>query len=245
MRFGWVLLLTVCYFIVGSTTSLPNVSADEITVKDNTPHTIGDFACSSLPEDGSSQLALNGESFAAGELWKFFSEGGRSSLNSMTLLVDRSALKSDCSVDVRAVELKIPDPDNPGHFLTSVSLGDNVMLVPGDSLLSNKTKLEFELGYDFMKTFSADSQEMVIVKFETEDSDESAAPALFIQSRTMGFFSQARNPICLAAFVVFWVVVFNLLNRFTKPADETAEPANGNAPESVLVNAQTENAMSA
>jgi len=72
-----------------------------------------------------------------------------------------------------------------------------------------------------MERFSADSDEKIFVSFKT--NDEAIVPKFTFQSESEGFFSGFRNPILLVGFSLFWIVIFYLLCRLTKPAADVLE----------------------
>lgn len=213
---------TVCILLFFVTTTTSN--ADEFLIDGNSVSrvSIGDFECSPCPNCNSSAINLteNGLSneIATGELWKFFNNQGISSVRKLTLCLDVDIIDSKSNITLDSVELKIESPTEVG-FITSVGLGDNSLVVRGYETASFKpeAKLELDLGYDFMEVFSADSNEKIVLKFATAEETSLANPTWVVQSNSAGFFFDKSNWMMLGAFSGFWVVVFTLLNRFTKP----------------------------
>lgn len=217
-----VLLMLVSSFVLG----------DEIAINGNSKLGVGDFQCSYCPNSNLSVLNLTSGQTAGtittGELWRFFNEQGSTSLRSLTLCLDVDNVDEVENIRLSSVKLKIEDPEQPGKYLTSVSFGDNSLLVRGYETTAFKpeAKLEVELGYDFMTKFSGESNEKLFVDFETGDGvTKSANPVLLIQSNASSFFFSSGNAVLLLMFSAFWILVFNLMNRFTKTKDAQPERA--------------------
>lgn len=197
---------------------------------------IGDFQCSSCPNSKHSVFHLTeGKSgtISAGELWTFFNNQGNSSLTKITLCLDVDDVEVGTDISLNSVELRIEDPNQKGKFLTEVGFGDDSLLVSGYETASFKpeAKLEFELGYDFMKVFSSQSKENVFVNFDVNDEDYAAAnPVLLVQSSAGGFLFDTKTGFFLLLFSLFWIGVFNLVSRFTDPDKQVKQsnlmPAN-------------------
>lgn len=197
--------------------------ADEIVI-DRSKQTVGDFSCLPFSNKTNPQFDLE-SGVSAGELWKFFDAQGSTSIHQLTLCLDLESLDDETSFGLEAMKLKIEDPLSAGELLTDVSLGNNIITVPGYETSSFKpeAKLELALDYNFMERFSADSNEKIFVSFKS--NDEAIVPKFTVQSQSAGFFDNFRNPVILVAFSVFWIVFFWLLSRLTKPAVEALESA--------------------
>ncbi len=229
-RFPAIILL-IC--VVG----IPAISqADEVVVdRGETRFSIGGFRSSSCPDhDCPTGLGIidhqNSGELCAGDLWKFFNSRGVQSLDRLNICVDFEKPAADSALSLRSVEFKIEDPQRQGELITKVSLENNTLIVPGDnfSTLRPEATLEILLGYDFMERFSADSKEKIKLDFAANDSD--AQPSFSIgESAPM---LSNTNLFLFAAFVVFWIGVFFLLNRLTKPIQQFAE---GNADSSAPI----------
>ena len=217
MRIAIILLLAAL-------TSMSSLSADEIVI--NRPRqTAGDFSCSPFSNRSNPRFDLEKGEISAGALWKFFDSQGSKSVHRLTLCLDLESIDEEASVGLESIELKIEDPTS-SELLTDVSLGDNVLTVPGYETSSSnpEAKLQLDLDYDFMQRFSADSDEKISVNFQC--NDEAVIPKFAIQSETRGFFYEIRNPAILIGFSIFWLVFFHLLSRLTKPVPETLEAKN-------------------
>ena len=196
--------------------------ADEIVI-DRSKQTAGDFSFSPFSNKTSPQFDLESGVVSAGELWKFFDATGSTSIHQLTLCLDLESLDDETSFGLEAIELKIEDPLSSGELLTDVSLGNNIITVPGYETSSFKpeAKLELALDYNFMERFSADSNEKIFVSFKS--NDEAIVPKFTVQSESEGFFYNLKNPATLIGFSLFWIVLFWLLGRLTKPAVEALE----------------------
>ncbi|MFK7767137.1 MAG: hypothetical protein AB8B55_07935 [Mariniblastus sp.] len=193
---------------------------DEIVIDGVTECKIGDFQCSRFNNQNAQTLALgnHGKTLTAGEVWKFFDEQGFDSLSSLRLNLDVQPISDNEDFSLNSVQLKIQDPAESGHLLTNVSLQGDSLTLHGYETFSFKpeAQLEIELGYDFMTRFSADSQEQIEFVYSTSDETDSTK-AVFGLAGSNGFFSQRGHSIWLVLFVGFWIAVFFVLHRFTKP----------------------------
>jgi hypothetical protein len=109
---------------------------------------------------------------------------------------------------IGSIGFQIRDPNN-GHVLT------NLKLNPANN------QLEVPLEFDYMKRFSPGSQELI--RLDLSDLDVSAQSATVTLNGEGNFFGPF-NLALVVAFLMFWVVVFFMLNRFTRPlAQEQAE----------------------
>jgi len=205
-----------------------STSADEFVIDDRQKSqvSLGDFNCSSCPVQVTSSLAMlakeNSGEVSAGELWKFFHKQGISSMDRLTLCLDVGKMPGQSSFDLHSFQFQIEDPSQHGKYLTHVSLGDNRLIIPshGSSSYKPEAKLEVMLGYDFMERFSADSTEMI--KLDFSSSGQLANVPIFSIEGGGNVFTRL-NTLLLGTFVVFWLTVFYLLHRMTKPPHEKAD----------------------
>lgn len=204
--------------------SFPSASADEIVI-DRNRQTAGDFSCSPFSNKSNPRFELESNEISAGELWKFFDSQGSKSIHQLTFCLDLESMDEEASFGLESVELKIEDPTST-ELLTNVSLGNDMITVPGytTSAFNPEAKLQLALDYDFMQRFSADSDEKISFSFQSNDA--AIVPKFAVQSESRGFFAGLRNPIILIAFSVFWFCFFHLLSRITKPMPEALEGPN-------------------
>lgn len=153
---------------------------------------------------GSIQLDTSSSYITAGELWEYFNNKGITSVDRLTFSFDSSDSLLDGSLG--SLRFQIEDPGT-GAFLTNISV-------------QGKSKLEIPLNYDYMQRFSADSQELIRLELPVDGSKlNGAAVSIDADSRV---FSRL-NLILVGGFVGFWLGMFYLLNRFTKPLEEESE----------------------
>lgn len=140
----------------------------------------------------------------AGELWQFFNEQGLTSVDRLTLKVDyASELTED---NLGSIHFQIEDPGT-GSFLTKIRV-------------DGSNKLEIPLDYDYMKRFSADSTELIRLALPG-DFSQSTAATISIEADSP--LLTRLNVILFGGFIGFWLVLFYILNHFTKPLEEAAE----------------------
>ena len=216
-------ILSASFFFCGF---LSSTCADEVVIADGqcTHLSLGDFSCSSCSDDTLEALGIlsdeNSGVVSAGDLWKFFDQQGVESLDRLVLCLDLKT--QDENFDLQSMELKIEDPFHHGELLTHVSTGSSSLIVPGSETSEYKpeAKLEILLGYDFMKKFTANSTEKIELNFSS-NANKATAPAISIAS-TGQLFTKSNTGLLLA-FVGFWITVFFVLNRVTKPMVEEKE----------------------
>ena len=201
----------------------PNI-ADEVIFdrKAKSKITVGGFDCSQCPKPSSNMFSLfdgNTSELTAGELWTYFDSQGVSSLNQLTLCLDVPTNGDSSAFGINSMELKIEDPSQLGNLLTDVSLGDNSLVFAGYdiTLFKPEAKLEIDLGYDFMKRFSAESKEKISLDVSSDGDGRADAQPVFSIEGAAGFFAKRFNTMALTVFAIFWAIVFIALNRFTKP----------------------------
>ena len=219
-----ILSLSVLLY-VGLWMNLSSLVADEYVIdsETSTPHLVGDFACSNCPAPSKSSLELiqTGREVTAGEIWQFYHGQGIHSLDRLTLCLDVKSGNQSGTAGIRALKLTIQDPSSIEHFLTDVSLGDHSLTIPDYEIVAFKPEayLELELGYDFMKRFTADSQEKVLVDVSTEDGSQLSVMVIGQNN----LFSSNIDPISLGLFALFWVLVFLALYTFTQPVNKRSQ----------------------
>lgn len=161
------------------------------------PPTAGTGFRTSLDTDSSGQIT-------AGELWQFFNEQGLTSVDRLTLSVDQSG---ELTVEnLGSVRFQIEDPGT-GSYLTNIRV-------------NGSNKLEIPLDYDYMKRFSANSQELIRLEIPRDGAHPTAA-AISIEAESP--ILTKLNLILFSGFIGFWLILFYLLNRFTKPLEEASE----------------------
>ena len=209
------------------------VSADEIVVECGDRNvSVGDFDCAGCSSEVTNALRLlmsqkKGQ-LTAGELWQFFDAQGIRSVEQLTLCLDLDP--SDHfrgNVGLSGITLQIEDPNSLGDLITNASIGENSLIVPEYEISSFKpeARLHVALGYDFMKQFTADSQAKIQLGF-TAPGSSVIAPRFAVEGSETSLVPASFNWVALIGFVGFWVLVFFLLNRVTRPKQE-AESAIG------------------
>lgn len=150
-------------------------------------------------------IQLDSSSYiTAGELWEYFNNKGITSVDRLTFSVDSSGNVLDGPLG--QLKFQIEDPGT-GAFLTNISV-------------QGKSKLEIPLDYDYMKRFSANSQELIRLELPVDGSKLNGAA---ISIDTDHHVLSSLNLILVGAFVGFWLGMFYLLNRFTRPVEEESE----------------------
>lgn len=165
--------------------------ADEIVIGNRQDHR-------HLNQLGIADESDNTRLITAGELWQFFHNQGVTSVDRLTLNVECGGLDS---ARVGSIGFQIEDPSN-GRVLT------NLKLNPASN------QLEIPLEFDYMKRFSPGSQELI--RLDLSDLDVSAQGATVTLNSDGSFFGPF-NLVLVLGFLMFWVVVFFVLNRFTRP----------------------------
>lgn len=175
------------------------LSADEIVIG-NRPdqRTLADLG---LDEKGNPD---NSRSITAGELWQFFHDRGVTSVDQLTLNLDCGGLNSAQSGPIR---FQIQDPLS-GNILTNLDIS------------SSGNRLEVPLSFDYMQRFSPGSKELI--RLDLSELEALATNAKVSVESDSQFFGPL-NILLITAFFSFWVVVFFVLNRFTKPIQQ-ADP---------------------
>ena len=201
---------------------------DELILNGNRmgPQTIGDFQISPGRSKKASfvieNLINSSGQVRTGELWDFFNSQGIKSLDRLTLVIDvndQRTSNQDFMMD--SMTLTIADPDAGIGFgkITEVSMnrdGENLLILKRSDFknIGPKARMEFELGYDFMRRFKSDSNETVLFNFHTRSGMIDSAAFEFNQPETAPSSSHLRSIIL---FITFWTVVFFLMYLFLSP----------------------------
>ncbi len=191
--------------------------------------TVGDFDCTGCASGTTNAFSLLAEStegqVTAGELWKFFRRQGITSVDHLTICLDITPTADATNFGLTDVQLMIEDQN--GSVLTSAALGENSLVVPEYEISEFKpeAQLKVALGYDFMKRFSADSNERILLNYSTANS--ASAPAQFSVQGENSLLAKSFNYSLLFGFITFWVMVFVLLTRVTRPGNAQAKPVVG------------------
>jgi hypothetical protein len=214
-------ICVLCLFV--ATVAVPaTVFGDEIVISGN-EHvvTVGDFDFTPVNTETIGSLAglhagHQGE-ITAGELWKHFNDRGLDSVENLTICMDWAPGQASNNLALSSLKLKIEDPEFKGRLITNVSLGDNSLVVPDYEVspLKPEARLGVALGYDFMKRFSSESQAKIKLDFGDTNATGVGSPTFSFDS------SSQRSPtvswIKLAAFVMFWGIIFKCLAVLTAP----------------------------
>lgn len=208
----------------------PSVGADEFIVGGSHPSGsihVGDFACSGCAHEASNAYQLMMDSkqsgqVTAGDLWKFFRGQGISSVDHLTICLDISPSSDLTQFDLTEMQLMIADHN--GSVVTSAGMGEDSLVVPDYEISQYKPEamLTVSLGYDFMKRFSAESTERIQLNYNSENS--SSIPAQFTVHGENSLLGDSFNYSLLFGFITFWVMVFVLLTRVTRPGGSSVQP---------------------
>jgi len=221
-----MLVLAVALFVV---TSWPASStADELILREEqlTAQSMGDFKCSSGPAENVGFIIENlidssGE-VRTGELWDYFNSRGVESLDRLTLVfnVDPDMIsRQDFMMDSLTLTIAGSDTEDGLDNITDVSMGrkgDNLLVLRSGNFkkFAPEARMEFELGYDFMKRFESNSNETLSLNFHTRSGA--------VETAKLGFSGQ-NNPDAgshlqtMILFVTFWTVIFLLMYLFLSP----------------------------
>ena len=227
------LLLAVCHVVAFG---FSPVVADELIMDRNQvgKESCGDFQCSWGSEFADTtdvfylaNLDQSHFEITAGTLWNHFKAQGIESLDRLILFVDvdPTALP-DGTLTMEQLELTIVDPASPDQPITDVSLdrGDvsnRIVLRSADGNRNARAKMEFELGYDFMKRFSADSQQKLVLNLQSTEGSLNVASIGI--GADMPLLAGKSKTLLLVMFVVFWAGVFYLMYRLTGGGTENAK----------------------
>ena len=150
---------------------------------------------------------LNCGQITAGQLWEYFHQQGKTSVDRLKFdLICNSTFETDRS--------------DFGMFRFQVEGADGGMLSSFNLIAANGT-LEVPLDYDYMKRFSRDSQEIIRFHLPSDGPFSLSNTQISVASDAPAMGS--KNLFYLFGFCGFWIIVFVILNRFTKPIDESSE----------------------
>lgn len=194
---------------------------DEIILNESTPTIVsGDFSCSTIPSATTKAFPISPRSgtITTGELWTFFKEQGISRLDTLVLCVDVPPANSQ-GFDLDSIELKIRQAGDPDAILKQFSLdkgGDNSLFLPSyqASDYRPEVQLSFQLGYNFMEKFTAESDEEIVLNAKSSPFS-GGTPKFYLTGKTN--WLSGFNSALLVAFTVFWLLVFIVLFRVTNP----------------------------
>ncbi len=173
---------------------------------------------------------------SAGELWQYFRDRGVTSVESLILYVDVDPMDDASALSLDSMELSIRGDSPGGEVVKLSSLADGSgrrLLIQGAETSSRRpeAKVEIPLGFDFMDRFSGESKERLLVNVGY-GGDLSRRPVLSLSNRRP--LITAPSLVILAAFLIFWAVVFWILKRLTLPRppavpqSSTGKPKSGN-----------------
>jgi hypothetical protein len=218
-RFGLAILL-----IVGISGSI--LRADEVVINQSNslPVRAGDFSLSFPSAGGFSTLPFAGKNqenssninvaVTAGELWKFFKSQGIESVDRLTLQIDLAKTNGCCDMALDSVSLSIQNGESK---ITEAFLGDdNKVVIRHADVLQFKPEAQMEmgLGFDFMKRFSADSKELIVLRTNVVGADPQTTSITIQGSRRYFTFP---NLIAVTGFLAFWVFMFLVLRKVALP----------------------------
>ena len=213
--------------IVISLVSVVGIQADEIQIDENSIEAVaGDFRCKPCYRPNISDadtIDMGSKSLTTGELYRYFASRGITSIDRLSLQVDVDCCpEEDQAFQLKQLDFTITDED--ATVLNSVSMQEDSLLVLGSDVSSFKPEavLEFDLGYNFMERFTADSTESINLNYGVTGAEGAMAPR-FVVSEEVSSFSFSHISI-LVSFVLFWVAVFFGMHLFVKPKDETLTP---------------------
>lgn len=184
--------------------------ADEVVIERNATK-VGDFTCSNCEIETSSRLDLIGGEMTAGDLWQQFNRKGVNSVERLTFYVALEEIDNSDRFGLAPVEFKMDD--------LTASLQGNSLVVQNYEMGSSvpMAKLELSLPFDFMEKYSANSKEPI--RFTSTDGNAAVNPNVAIDFNA----GIQKSHIALFGFAAFWIVVFLLFNRLTKPTENKPE----------------------
>lgn len=224
-----VRILSLSYLLcIGLWMNPHSLCGDEYVIDGETNETqvIGNFTCSNClsPSRSSLELIRIGGEVTAGDIWQFYHGQGIDSLEHLPICLDVKTGSRDRAADISSLRLTIQAPEAKERFLTDASLGENSLTIPDYEIVGFKPEayLELELGYDFMKRFTADSQERVSVDVATKNGSQLSVMVIGHPS----LFTTNLEPISLGLFALFWVLVFLGLHTLTQPGNKRSHSIN-------------------
>ncbi len=157
----------------------------------------------------------------AGELWAFFKSQGINSIDRLTLQIDLDETNGCCDMSMDSVNLSIQDGD---FRIKEAFLGiENKMVIKNADVLQFKPEAQMEmgLGFDFMKRFSADSKELIVLRTNVVGADPQNMTITIQGNRHYFTFP---NLIAVTGFLAFWVFMFLVLRKLALPARAIKPP---------------------
>lgn len=208
----FVTLRILVLALVSITCLLEHACADEIILTDKKYEGLSIFEL----ENNAFQILPGQDKVTAGELWAYFNSQGIHSMTKLTLSMDIDPAKDNEDLDFDMVELSIKDPFSTLEFFHLDGIGENSLIVPSyeASPFRAEAQMEIDLGFDFMERFDENSQEMVVLNFKMKNGASKAQPDFFLSGEDKFTMPSAWT---LAIFTGFWIVVFLILFRATKP----------------------------
>ena len=202
--------------------------ADELILEEgnNEDLFVGDFSFSqgSILPANKFEIRRGQKTVTAGQLWTYLKSQGIDSANRLTLCMDVDPANCEDDLGLKRLELSFQNPmDKSGN---TYSLGKDSLLLRGYEVSSYRmeAKAQIDLGFDFMKVYTPDSTDVVYLDFEFDDKT-GAPPSFFFASNDTDS-SWSKWSVMLGLFAAFWILVFLILFRATKPpVSETPPPA--------------------
>ncbi len=192
-------LTTICLYVVMLSVDLTgSVNGDEIVLANRS--SINPPAA----QQSSSIYPQDSQMVTAGELWQFFHNQGITSVDRLTINVECGEFDPN---QLGSFNLQIQDPDS-GNVVTDLNIRPNT------------NKLEVPLEFDYMKRFSPESQELIRLDMSRLNA---LAPETTISLDSELSEFKPLNLFLLGGFLIFWIAVFFLLNRATRPLDQETE----------------------
>lgn len=223
--------ITCLMVVISLTASADDVilnrkSSDIVLDGNSGKQTLGDFDCSQCPSSAN-RLLFDGRgsgTMTAGELWTILNEQGMDSVNRLTFSLDVLDRGQSNAVGIESMELRIEDLSHL-ESPTIFNLGSHGLLIPDYDIVAFKPEanLEVDLGFDFMKRYTSDSTEKISLVV-AGDADSQVAISVGGGGGS-GLFSWKSLP-AIGLFLVFWGLIFLLVNRFTKPQVNVPEKSN-------------------
>ncbi len=221
-------LLVLAITLLVLTTWPASSTADELILREEqlTAQSMGDFKCSSGPAENVGFIIENlidsSGKVRTGELWDYFNSRGVESLDRLTLVINvdpEMITRQDFMLDSLTLTIAGSGAEAELTNITDVSMGregDNLLgLRSGDfKKFAPEARMEFELGYDFMKRFESNSNETLSLNFHTRSGA--------VETAKLGFSGQTNSDSgshlqAMLLFVTFWTVIFLLMYLFLSP----------------------------
>ena len=222
--------LTAAASLVFSIFAISLCSADEVQINQNSIEAVaGDFRCKPCYRPNISDadtIDMGSKSLTTGDLYRYFASRGITKIDRLSLQVDVDCCpEEDQAFELNELNFTITGADDT--ILNSVSMQNDSLLVLGSEVSSFKPEavMEFDLGYNFMERFTADSTESINLNYGVTGAEGAMSPR-FVVSEEISSFSFSHLGI-LALFIAFWIAVFLAMHLYVKPKDQTLTPAPG------------------